>query len=415
MGRARCPRVPARAQATRTHFLVSALAGFAWTSYCAANWIGRSAAARNARQRRGVDGLVDRSRARRRGRSRFRSRSTAPRPAGVPPRDSPYVVRPACRRSRPEPGLRWWRGSGPRAAQQSGRFRLRTVAPRRTATARRATCVRRAIDAGASDLATLVARCSGRASPSAIGRARAPDAAGARSRRSRSASGTASPSRPGRIFGVTGTSHLVAVSGMHVALLGVRCSFASNGSWCACRLALPSTISRPPSAACALATFDYAAFTGLAVPAQRSLLMIVVALACTLSRRCDRTAARLGGGFARDARLGSVRAAVRVVLVVVRRVAILLRLAAPRRTARTCGRRSVAARRAGAALTRIAVGDRLRAAAADGRCFSRRSRSIGPARELRSRFRCSISCSCRSLCSRPVLKSSARRDGRRPL
>jgi competence protein ComEC len=86
-------------------------------------------------------------------------------------------------------------------------------------------------------------------------------------------------------FRVTGTSHLVAVSGLHVALIGV-CVFAVlRRLW----LYLPIPIAQFDLEAAALAsaaaTVWYAALTGFAVPAQRSFLMIVVALAVLASRR----------------------------------------------------------------------------------------------------------------------------------
>ncbi|HEX6999972.1 MAG TPA: DNA internalization-related competence protein ComEC/Rec2 [Gammaproteobacteria bacterium] len=98
-------------------------------------------------------------------------------------------------------------------------------------------------------------------------------------------------------FRRTGTSHLVAVSGMHVALLGMLAFAAVR------RLALRL----PPAAAAfdlegaalagAAATVYYAALTGFAVPAQRSLVMILVALAVLASRRYVPPAAGLGAAL----------------------------------------------------------------------------------------------------------------------
>lgn len=86
-------------------------------------------------------------------------------------------------------------------------------------------------------------------------------------------------------FRRTGTSHLVAVSGTHVGLLGVVVFFALRWLW----IRLPHAVGRYDLEAAALAsaaaTAYYAALTGFAVPAQRSLLMIVVALALAASRR----------------------------------------------------------------------------------------------------------------------------------
>ena len=86
-------------------------------------------------------------------------------------------------------------------------------------------------------------------------------------------------------FRRTGTSHLVAVSGMHVALLGLVVFVALRRAW----LRLPAVVAsfdlEVASAASVLATGYYAALTGFAVPAQRSLVMIVIGLAVLVSRR----------------------------------------------------------------------------------------------------------------------------------
>jgi competence protein ComEC len=85
-------------------------------------------------------------------------------------------------------------------------------------------------------------------------------------------------------FRRTGTSHLVAVSGMHVALLGLVVFVLLRYAW----LRLPAVVAshdlEAASAASVLATAYYAALTGFAVPAQRSLVMIGVALAALVSR-----------------------------------------------------------------------------------------------------------------------------------
>jgi len=86
-------------------------------------------------------------------------------------------------------------------------------------------------------------------------------------------------------FRRTGTAHLVAVSGMHVALLGLVVFVALR--WLALRL--PEPLCHRDLEAAALASFAatayYAALTGFAVPAQRSLVMIGVALAALVARR----------------------------------------------------------------------------------------------------------------------------------
>ena len=86
-------------------------------------------------------------------------------------------------------------------------------------------------------------------------------------------------------FRRTGTSHLVAVSGMHVALLGVVVFVALRRIWLRLPRPLASYDLEVAAGASLLATGYYAALTGFAVPAQRSLVMIAIALAALVSRR----------------------------------------------------------------------------------------------------------------------------------
>jgi competence protein ComEC len=86
-------------------------------------------------------------------------------------------------------------------------------------------------------------------------------------------------------FRRTGTSHLVAVSGMHVALLGLVVFVVLRYAWLRLAPPLASYDLEAAGAASLLATAYYAALTGFAVPAQRSLVMVAVALAALVSRR----------------------------------------------------------------------------------------------------------------------------------
>jgi len=86
-------------------------------------------------------------------------------------------------------------------------------------------------------------------------------------------------------FRRTGTSHLVAVSGMHVALLGLVVFALLRSVWLRLPAPLASYDLEVAAGASVLATFYYAALTGFAVPAQRSLVMIAVALAALVARR----------------------------------------------------------------------------------------------------------------------------------
>jgi competence protein ComEC len=86
-------------------------------------------------------------------------------------------------------------------------------------------------------------------------------------------------------FRRTGTSHLVAVSGMHVALLGLVVFALVRSVWLRLPAPLASYDLEAAAGASVLATVYYAALTGFAVPAQRSLVMIAVALAALVARR----------------------------------------------------------------------------------------------------------------------------------
>lgn len=81
----------------------------------------------------------------------------------------------------------------------------------------------------------------------------------------------------------TGTTHLMAISGLHVGL-------AAGAAFAAARLLLalssPRGNSRDPAlAVAALAAGGYAAISGFAIPARRALLMALVAAIAVLSRR----------------------------------------------------------------------------------------------------------------------------------
>jgi len=83
----------------------------------------------------------------------------------------------------------------------------------------------------------------------------------------------------------TGTSHLVAISGLHVGLVAMFAFVIVRRAW----LLLPQRIAHvdleAAAAAATVAAILYAALAGFAVPTQRSVVMIVVALAVAVSRR----------------------------------------------------------------------------------------------------------------------------------
>lgn len=83
----------------------------------------------------------------------------------------------------------------------------------------------------------------------------------------------------------TGTSHLVAISGMHIGLVAAFAFALVRFAW----LRLPHTIANydleAAAAASAIAAFAYAALAGFGLPTQRAVLMVAVALAMLVSRR----------------------------------------------------------------------------------------------------------------------------------
>ncbi|HVY67156.1 MAG TPA: DNA internalization-related competence protein ComEC/Rec2, partial [Gammaproteobacteria bacterium] len=77
----------------------------------------------------------------------------------------------------------------------------------------------------------------------------------------------------------------VAVSGMHVALLGILAFVAMRRLWLRLPMPLAAFDLEVAAAVSLAATTYYAALTGFAVPAERSLIMIAVASAVLASRR----------------------------------------------------------------------------------------------------------------------------------
>lgn len=83
----------------------------------------------------------------------------------------------------------------------------------------------------------------------------------------------------------TGTSHLVAISGLHVGLVAMFVLVVVRNAW----LRLPQRIAHVDlevaAGSAAAAAVVYAALAGFAVPTQRAVVMIVVGLAITVGRR----------------------------------------------------------------------------------------------------------------------------------
>jgi competence protein ComEC len=79
-----------------------------------------------------------------------------------------------------------------------------------------------------------------------------------------------------RVFNATGTTHLVAISGMHVTLFAALMFFVARRAWRA--LPLAAGITREPFALALglLAAGGYSLLAGFSVPTQRTLLMLAV-------------------------------------------------------------------------------------------------------------------------------------------
>ena len=89
-----------------------------------------------------------------------------------------------------------------------------------------------------------------------------------------------------RLFSLTGTSHLIAISGLHIGLVSGLIYFLFRGLW---RL-LPGICARWPAPVAAvfpavLAGLAYAALAGFSVPARRALIMLALVFLGVLYRR----------------------------------------------------------------------------------------------------------------------------------
>jgi competence protein ComEC len=82
-----------------------------------------------------------------------------------------------------------------------------------------------------------------------------------------------------RIFSQTGTSHLIAISGLHIGLAAGWCWFLGQWFWRRSeRLALRLPAQRAGAVLGLLGAFAYAALAGFSLPTQRALVMVGVAL-----------------------------------------------------------------------------------------------------------------------------------------
>ena len=83
----------------------------------------------------------------------------------------------------------------------------------------------------------------------------------------------------------TGTSHLVAISGMHIGLVAALVFVLVRLAWLRMPRTLVSYDLEAAAAASGIAAFTYAALAGFGLPTQRAVLMVAVALAMLVSRR----------------------------------------------------------------------------------------------------------------------------------
>ncbi len=88
------------------------------------------------------------------------------------------------------------------------------------------------------------------------------------------------------IFRRTGTTHLVAISGMHIALVAGMIFFAACWAWPRIgNLALHYPAPHAAGVAATFAALIYAALAGFSVPTQRALIMVAVVMIALLLRR----------------------------------------------------------------------------------------------------------------------------------
>lgn len=89
-----------------------------------------------------------------------------------------------------------------------------------------------------------------------------------------------------RVFSTTGTTHLLAISGLHVGMVAALAAWI--GGWCARRLPLQARAFAAVDAqalAGMSAAVVYAALAGFSVPTQRTLVMLVAYFGARVSRR----------------------------------------------------------------------------------------------------------------------------------
>ncbi|NOX77008.1 MAG: DNA internalization-related competence protein ComEC/Rec2 [Gammaproteobacteria bacterium] len=92
----------------------------------------------------------------------------------------------------------------------------------------------------------------------------------------------------------TGTSHLVAISGLHVGLVAGFAFFAMRRVWrLSARAALRWPATKAGAVAAMFAATGYALLAGLSIPTQRALVMVLVVMLATLLQRRTRPSSLL--------------------------------------------------------------------------------------------------------------------------
>ena len=90
-----------------------------------------------------------------------------------------------------------------------------------------------------------------------------------------------------RTLRVTGTAHLMAISGLHIGMAAGAAYVAARRAWTFVpRAGLQVAAPQIAGVAAMVAAFGYALLAGFALPTQRALLMLAVVFASRLSKRC---------------------------------------------------------------------------------------------------------------------------------
>jgi competence protein ComEC len=91
-----------------------------------------------------------------------------------------------------------------------------------------------------------------------------------------------------RVFSATGTTHLIAISGLHVTMIAALAMALAQAAWRLPRRRAPRRACADVSCLCgALAALAYAVLAGFSVPTQRTVVMLLCALCSIWLRRAQ--------------------------------------------------------------------------------------------------------------------------------